>query len=426
MAHHQLFEWERRPFVGDRAIPVEDAERIVRVAERHAARLTANPRPFDFQRSALSARSVVGLIVDGDASCEILPKIDREASGSAGSMRRQLVHMLGVAHDVPLADGDEVGAGKQGETLLEFLITRFTDMLEVQARRGFPRAYIPHADDLPAIRGRLDTTRQFSTLAARPDRLACRYDEFSVDIPLNQVMKAAVDHLYRISRSLATRRRLGELALMYADVTPVHHRQIDWARMTKARNTATWMPLVRFARLLLGQRFQDTSHGRAEGFSLLFDMNVLFEAYVARMLQTIANEQSLTISVQGGKEACLISEETGARLFETVPDVRLFRGKTTAYIVDTKWKRLKRPEEDPKLGVSQADVYQMMAYAQLYQCNHVILLYPFHEGLTSNRPVHHRIAVNGGDVRLSIATVDISSHAKAKDSLRGMLVLGGA
>ena len=51
------------------------------------------------------------------------------------------------------------------------------------------------------LRGRLDVVRQFSTLAASPDRLACRFDELSSDIPLNQIMKAAVAKLLRLSRA---------------------------------------------------------------------------------------------------------------------------------------------------------------------------------------------------------------------------------
>lgn len=35
------------------------------------------------------------------------------------------------------------------------------------------------------------------------------------------------------------------------------------------------------------------------------------------------------------------------------------------HVVDTKWKRISNRIDDLKHGVSQADVYQMMAYGQL-------------------------------------------------------------
>src|SRR4051812_2563564 len=83
VAHHQLFEWESRRFDGDKAVPVADAERLVRVARKQEARLAGKGRTFDFHRDALVARNLVGLVSAGDTSCEILPKVDRGAAGDA-------------------------------------------------------------------------------------------------------------------------------------------------------------------------------------------------------------------------------------------------------------------------------------------------------------------------------------------------------
>ncbi|MGR3370470.1 MAG: 5-methylcytosine restriction system specificity protein McrC [Sagittula sp.] len=55
-----------------------------------------------------------------------------------------------------------------------------------------------------------------------------------------------------------------------------------------------------------------------------------------------------------------------AGLFQTKPDILIRRGGTVTHVIDTKWKRISSRIDDPKQGVSQADVYQMMAYAQLY------------------------------------------------------------
>jgi hypothetical protein len=54
-------------------------------------------------------------------------------------------------------------------------------------------------------------------------------------------------------------------------------------------------------------------------------------------------------------------------------------------VVDTKWKRMAPRIDDPKQGISQGDVYQLMAYSQLYGCRDVMLLYPHHGDLRQNR-----------------------------------------
>ncbi|WP_294533625.1 hypothetical protein [uncultured Rhodoblastus sp.] len=44
------------------------------------------------------------------------------------------------------------------------------------------------------------------------------------------------------------------------------------------------------------------------------------------------------------------------------------------WAIDTKWKRISARIDDPKQGVSQGDVYQMMAYAHLYKAPRLTLL----------------------------------------------------
>ena len=95
------------------------------------------------------------------------------------------------------------------------------------------------------------------------------------------------------------------------------------------------------------------------GFSLLFEMSALFEEYVARMLSHALAGTGRQVVAQGGRLYCLKTYE-GARLFQTKPDIVVKRGGVEQ-VIDTKWKRISRRTEDPKQGVAQADIYQMMA-----------------------------------------------------------------
>jgi 5-methylcytosine-specific restriction enzyme subunit McrC len=419
VTHHQLFEWERRRFDADDAIPVCEAERLVRAAIEPARRLKGAHRAFDFGRDALTAQNLVGVVAAGDTSCEILPKIDRHATGDAPALRRQLIGMLSVAHDLPIADDAATTLDTQDHTLLEVLIARFAALAHDAVRRGMPRAYVAHEEDLPALRGRLDVTRQFTTLAATPHRLACRYDEFSDDIALNQVMKAAIQRLRRLARSHGNQRSLAELALIYADVSDVPAAMLRWDQIVPDRTNVRWQGLLRLSKLILGDRFQNSAAGTADGFSLLFDMNALFERYVARLLDPIAANSGVRLRAQGGRQPCLHPETGEDALFETEPDLRLLhRDGGVAVVLDTKWKAL---TVDRDMGVKEADLYQMMAYAQIYDCGALVLLYPHHAGLTAPLLAHHRIARIDGPVRLTVASIDVTSHARARTGLVDLL-----
>ncbi|MCW5716755.1 MAG: restriction endonuclease [Bauldia sp.] len=364
---------------------------------------------------------MVGVVAAGDAACEILPKVDRDAPGDAVALRRQLIRMLDIAHDVPIADDAATALDTQNDTLLEILIRRFTTLLESALGQGVPRAYVPHAEDLPNLRGRLDVLRQFTTLAASPQRLASRYDEFSADIPLNQLMRAAVLILRHRARQGSTQRRLAELAFVYADISPVSPSRLVAHKFVSDRHNARWMALIRLAKLIVGGRFQSTAQGPDDGFALLFDMNVLFERYVTNLLRPIADERRWDMRAQSGGRECLYPEDLAKPVFDTLPDIQLLTGDAVDVIIDTKWKRLRDRGANAKMDVDQADIYQMIAYASLYRCERLVLIYPHHDGLRSPLPVHFRIGAFDQPVRLTIASVALESHASARASLSALL-----
>ena len=318
------------------------------------------------------------MIVSDGCALEILPKIDTLGEGQSqaiGSIRRHLIHMLAVVLDLKIDAGQITKLDWQRETLLEILIRLFSQKLADAVRRGMPRRYVEQGGDLPALRGRLNATRQFTTLAAEPSRLACRYDALTSDIALNRIMKAAVTQLTRITRKAVNQRRLRELAFTYSRHHRSHGGGAPMARSDFKPYQRTVARIANLAQLLLGERFQTTSAGSNDGFSLLFEMHTLFEEYVARIFKRALAETDLNVISQGGRVYCL---ETADRrgIFQTRPDILIKRGNTVVQVIDTKWKRIGTRIEDPKHGVSQGDIYQMLAYGQLYQCPRLTLLYP--------------------------------------------------
>lgn len=412
MIRRTVLEWGSLPYgPGDDAIPEDAADRLMAVARTSPLGGKDGGRILTHGRRALTARQIVGVLAADGVVLEILPKIDvpgLDGLAAHGQIRQRLVHMLAVALDLDIAAGAMTELSWQKETLLEILIGLFTRKLADEVRKGMPRRYLAHEDDLTALRGRLDVTRQFTTLVARPDRLACRYDDLSPDVPLNRIMKATVDRLIRVSMSAENQRRLRELAFFYADIRSVPPGELAWDSLILDRTNSRWRELVELARLLLGERFQTTSTGSARGFSLTFDMSRLFEAYVARQLKRVLAGTKLTVHPQGGRLYCLEEPGTGVGRFMTRPDILIKRAGALELIIDTKWKRVSRSVDDPKRGVSQSDVYQMIAYGQLYSCSDLLLLYPHHSDVGSNAGQLATHRVTGTTQSLRTATVALN------------------
>jgi 5-methylcytosine-specific restriction enzyme subunit McrC len=229
-----------------------------------------------------------------------------------------------------------------------------------------------------------------------------------IDTPLLRIMKTCVLFLRRHVRADETLRRLDELRFVLADVSDVSPNALPWKQVRIDRTNRRWETLYGLARLFLKREWQATHHDASvqHGITLLFPMNKLFEAYIAALARRALRGSELTVHTQAGLLNCLIEEGGGDERFQTKPDILIKRGADTVMVIDTKWKRIGRDPGDAKRGVSQGDVYQMMAYARLYRCSDVLLLYPHHSGLgASELDAAYRMLV--GHERLRVASVDL-------------------
>ena len=424
MTHLHTHEWGRVP-VGagvPKGFTRPQADALLAAARAHPCGGREGTSILADHHRHLTARQVIGVLAGKGCSLEILPKVDPAAPDEdAPTVRRRLLGMLDVALGLGLSEGGAAPLARQDETLLDILIRLFAARLLDEVRRGLPRRYVECEDDLSALRGRLDVVRQFTAHAVRPDRLACHFDALVADTPLLQIMKAAVIYLGRFCRTYDSQRRLTELRHLLDEVSDVTLGELPWDRVQLDRSNRRWHSLLNLAKLFLKRDWQSTHHDAkaSDGITLLFPMNVLFEAYIAALIRRALAGSDIDVVEQGGLRYCLgewrEGEETIGSVFQTKPDTILRSGREVLAIIDTKWKTLGEPS-DAKRGVSQSDVYQLMAYARLYACDDLMLLYP--TTLNSKPPFAHTFGIAAGYERLRVAHVDISrTRTTVRDEL---------
>ena len=125
------------------------------------------------------------------------------------------------------------------------------------------------------------------------------------------------------------------------------------------RSTKEYDMIMRWSRVfLLGKSFT-TFSGTTNARALLFPMEKVFESYVSQQLRKVMAGTGWEISTQD--KGCYLFDSP--KQFALRPDIVIIRDDGSKIIIDTKWKSL---TDKPRInyGISQADMYQMYAYAK--------------------------------------------------------------
>ena len=331
--------------------------------------------PFDHgPRKSFVAKNFVGVVCLGRDQIEVLPKIESETT----QVRKNLSSMIATALDMDLHAPGLGQMERTDESVLEILVRLFCRHMWNMVRRGLVRKYLGRSENLSVLRGRLSVASQIRMNLSRPDRLACDFDEFSDNNLINQVLKAALRVLLPVVRSPENQRNLAELLFCFQEVDDLALAGIPWYALATDPLTRHLEPLLNLARVFIEGRSQDVLSGPNSGFTLLFDMNELFEAYVGAVARKVFAGTSTQVSLQGPR-LHLAKRPDGGSAFQLRPDIVVSDNGEIRFIADTKWKRLK--PSDFRDGVAASDVYQMYAYSSRYRAPEVVLLYPHHAEL---------------------------------------------
>lgn len=349
-----------------------------------------------------------GVISLGDLSIEILPKIYGVEAEDRGSSRNALIRMLSKARRLKLHEVGPAGISPQKRNLLDIFILHFCERLRIQLTRGMIRKYIKREKNLNVLRGKLRIDQQLRRNFIHQERLFCRYDELSADNAYNKILKYVLGILLKAATG---NRALQEVSELHARFEPVTDSVADISTLDSLnfdRLTERYEPIFDQCRYFLEGLYPDVVAGKKNCLSLLFDMNRLFEAYVASELRKEASIQGLRLRKQGPLKYFAKLDDSGEPVFRMKPDISFVDKKNqVVMIADTKWKMLDEGEKN--LGISQTDMYQMGSYASRYGVKCLALLYPRQEKLTES--VY--MTIEGTEVTLLVQPVDISDHSPA-------------
>lgn len=264
--------------------------------------------------------------------------------------------------------------------------------------RGVQHGYVERQEPLVALRGRIDLREQlrhpFSPVPVR-----CRYDDYTADTKLNQLIRAALSRVLRLPGIPGTVRRTLQLQLtLLEEVVPVEP-DLHWAETWEpTRLDRRYLPAVRLSALLLRRLSLSEAAGNTRDCSFLVDMNNLFEQFLEEGLRKRLQAADNTIRVVGQEQRHLDVEN---RLIIR-PDIVVQRGSSAAFVLDSKYVLASD-------GTTHVDHYaQMLSYAIGHDVKDVALVYAL-KAASVSLPTDFLATIRNVDIRIHSWWLDLTT-----------------
>lgn len=329
-------------------------------------------------RRVVQVTSFVGVIRAPDGfQIEVLPKVGRAISGGAKEARQLLIEMLCCLQGFRHVQTDNAKISAARMPLLEVFIAEFLRTVEHIIKSGLRSDYSGRQGNIFALRGKLLMAPHLRQNLYRADRFFTEHDEFSPDRPENRLLHAALRRVLMLSASQANQQLARELQFVFADVPASAQPRIDFQWVRLDRGMGYYADALAWAGLILDEESPLTGTGGHRAPSLLFPMEAVFEAFVAKHL---ARHLARPLILKTQTRSHHLVRHREQNWFRLKPDLLIREAGRNALVLDTKWKLLDglKANGTDKYGLSQSDFYQLHAYGQNYLDGQgdVVLIYP--------------------------------------------------
>jgi 5-methylcytosine-specific restriction enzyme subunit McrC len=340
-------------------------------------------------RRVVQVTSFVGVIsAPNGYQIEVLPKVGKVIGGGAKEARQLLIEMLCCLQRFRHVHTDSAKIAAARMPLLEVFIAEMLRSIKRIVKGGLRSDYSSRQDNLLALRGKLLIAPHLRQNLFRADRFFTEYDEFSPDRPENRLLHAALRRVLMVSMSHANQQLARELQFVFADVPASTAHRIDFQRVRLDRGMGHYAEALAWARLILDEESPVAGAGGHRATSLLFPMEAVFEAFVAKHL---ARQLLRPLVLKTQAQSHHMVRHREQNWFRLRPDLLIRQTGHATLVLDTKWKLLdsQKANGTDKYGLSQGDFYQLQAYGQSYlnSKGDVVLIYPKTDAFKQPLPV---------------------------------------
>lgn len=290
--------------------------------------------------------------------------------------------------------------GSVKNDFFEILIYLFAKYTRELLTNSIYQQYEEVSAELNNIRGRINTSAYITEniSKAKWHKLSCSYDAFVMDNKFNRIIKNVCTLLMSTSTNSENKKYLREILFILDEVSDESASANDCEAISFNPMFKVFETVLDYCKLFLSNSISVSYKNYLKLFAFLVPMEYLFEDFTFGFIEKKLSE----VDVKSQSSSVHLDED---KSFGLKPDLYISTPKGSV-IADTKYKIIYSDESDPKKGIAQADLYQMIAYAIRFKIQKIFLLYPnnisFQKEVLTNIKIKDKLAED--------KEIDISAH----------------
>lgn len=338
----------------------------------------------------------VGVIQIGGLTIEILPKADNNENADKNLWQNILLNMLKVCKHIQVESISETQLKKRYHSILDVYFELFLNEVERLVKKGMIKKYRKNQSNQNALKGKLLFAQNIQQNLVHKERFYCEHQVYDKNHLLHQILYKGLLVLKTFVND-SLKDKLNRLLFEFQDFENINIQKKHFDKIIIDRKNNDYQKAIDIAKIIILNYSPSLNYGNENLLTLLFDMNVLWEEYIFRILQKHKTDE-IEVSFQNSDK---FWENKRIR-----PDIVL-KTKDETFVIDTKWKIIEanNPSDD--------DLKQMFVYNLHWKAEKTLLLYPKTNQIDSEFGTFH---FDNLGKKCKLGFVDITNELTIKNS----------
>lgn len=273
---------------------------------------------------------------------------------------RNIYYMLSYAFQALNAQGYKEMATEDFHNVADLCAAILCKGVSLQIKQGLGREYIEKTESLSALHGRIDISESIKTRSMLRQRLVCSFDDFSVNSPLNQIIKSTMMLLLRGDIDRRRKQELRRLLVYFGEVDAPDIHDINW-HVQYNRHNEQYRMLISVCYLVVKGLLQTNADGSSKLMDFLDEqrMSRLYEKFILEYYR----KHFPQLHASASQIPWILDDDENAMLPVMQTDITLSKGNDV-FIIDAKFYAHTTQTQYDVHTLHSNNLYQIFTYVK--------------------------------------------------------------